>query len=218
MRHLTLSTYVWKKLRCSTALTALLLLTTAGTLQAEPLEYRHYYPRQTEHEFFRIRPLLSYESSETGQISNVGLQWGGMPGQSVAVVTSLSFFQASDRWGGSNISFTNFDTALRIGRFDDFSLYGEIGVALDELVFDEEETEEYDAFGNHYHSSGPIDWFAGVGGGIQLAFLQINAFARYRYLRSLEQEYYREPLWQQGYLPNPDPHQWFAGVELSFRF
>lgn len=218
MRNFILSASICKKLSCSAVMTTMLFLIPATTLQAQPLDYQHYYPRQTESQRWSVRPLLAFESSEAGQISSVGLQWGGLPGQSVAVVTSFSFYRANQEWGGSDIGFTNFDTSLRLGRFDDFSLYGEIGIALDELAFDEEETDYYDNFGYRHRSSGPIDWFAGLGGGFQLEFLQIHAFARYRYLRSLEQQYYREPLWQQGYLPNPEPYQWFAGVELSFRF
>ncbi|WP_333796600.1 hypothetical protein [Rheinheimera sp.] len=218
MQNHILTASFCKKYSGSQLLAVILFLLTAGTVQAQPLEYRHYYPRQAEPEFWSVRPLLAVESSDSGRISSVGLQWGGLPGQSVAVVTSLSFYHAKEQWGGSDIGFTNFDTSLRLGRFDDFSLYAEVGVALDELVFDEEETEYYDNFGYRHRHQGPIDWFAGVGGGLQLDFIQINAFARYRYLRSLEQQYYREPLWQQGYLPNPEPYQWFAGIELSFRF
>lgn len=219
MRNFFWPPEVLKNVWCCLCYCVALMLFTAPSLQAQPLDYiQHYHQRHADDRLFVIRPLLAYESSETGQISSVGLQWGGAPGQSMALVTSLSFYRANERFGGDNISFTNLDTSLRLGRFDDFSLYGEIGVALDELAFDEEETEYYDHYGYRHRSSGPIDWFAGFGGGLQLDFLQLNAFARYRYLRSLEQQYYHEPLWQQGYLPMPEPHQWFAGIELSFRF
>lgn len=195
------------------------LLLISPISNAEPLDYiQHYHDNSSYNSGFSFRPLVAYESSDIGQISSLGLQWGGGAGDYLAVVTSLSSFQAKQKFGGDDISFINLDTSLRLGRFDDVSLYGEIGVALDELVFDEEEEEYYDSYGYRHRSAGPIDWFAGIGAGLQLDFLQINAFARYRYLRSMEQEYYHSPLWQLGYLPTPDPHQWFAGVELSIRF
>jgi hypothetical protein len=195
------------------------LLFLSPMLAAEPLDYiQHYHDNSSYDGGFSFRPLLAYESSDTGQITSLGMQWGGGAGDYLALVTSLSNFQAKQKFGGDDISFSNFDTSLRLGYFDDVSLYAEVGVALDELVFDEEEKDYYDRYGFHHSHSGPIDWFAGVGGGLQLDFLQINAFARYRYLRSLEQEFYSSVLWQQGYLPMPSPHQWFAGVELSIRF
>ena len=195
------------------------LLFLSFMLNAEPYNYiQHYHDNSSYDGGFSFRPLLAYESSDTGQITSLGLQWGGGAGDYLALLTSLSTFQAKQKLGGDNIGFSNLDTSLRLGRFDDVSLYGEIGVALDELVFDEEEEVYYDSYGDRHQSSGPIDWFAGVGAGLQLDFLHISAFARYRYLRSLEQEYHSSVLWQQGYLPMPSPHQWFAGVELSIRF
>lgn len=189
-------------------------MSNAGSLDYIP----HYHDNSSYDGGFSFRPLLAYESSDTGQITSLGMQWGGGSGDYLALVTSLSTFQAKQQFGGDNIGFSNLDTSLRLGRFDDVSLYAEIGVALDELVFDEEEEVYYDSYGDRHRHSGPIDWFAGVGAGLQLDFIQINAFARYRYLRSLEQEYYDSTLWRQGVLPMPDPHQWFAGVELSIRF
>lgn len=195
------------------------LLFLSPILAAEPLDYiQHYHDNSSYEDGFSFRPLLAYESSDTGQITSLGLQWGGGAGDYLALVTSFSTFQAKQQFGGGDISFSNLDTSLRLGRFDDVSLYAEIGVALDELVFDEEEEVYYDSYGERHRHAGPIDWFAGVGGGLQLDFLQINAFARYRYLRSLEQEFYSSVWWQRGYLPMPEPHQWFAGVELSIRF
>jgi hypothetical protein len=89
-------------------------------------------------------------------------------------------------------------------------------VALDELVFDEEDQDYYDRWGGHYEKMGPIDWFAGVGAGIELNNLSLRAFGRYRYLRSYEQGYLAalDP-WVHG---QPDDGQWFAGAELSLRF
>lgn len=174
------------------------------------------YP--TEHTVSWVAPYLSYEANETGQITTLGAIF--QPDTHFQLAMGLaSYFSDEHPYAGSSqadISFLNLDTSIRFGTFDKFSIYGEVGIALDELIFDEEEHDYYDRWGGHYEKMGPIDWFAGVGAGIELDNLSIRAYSRYRYLRSYEQEYLavRDP-WIDG---QPADGQWFTGVEVSLRF
>ena len=164
-----------------------------------------------------IMPTVSYESNALGHLTNVGLIWttdAGRP-QFYQLLTNFSIYQSDDRLL-PNAGFTNFDTSLRVGRFDDISVYGELGIALDELAFDSEIAEYYDQHGRYYRENDKVDWFVGAGAGLTLDWLQINAYGRYRYLQSLQQAYLQDPF---GTLtPIPDAYQWFAGVELVVRF
>ncbi|WP_348732839.1 hypothetical protein [Rheinheimera texasensis] len=165
-----------------------------------------------------VAPYLSYEANDKGQISTLGVVF--QPDAHFQLAVGLASYY-SDKYQATasyqpELEFLNLDTSVRFGTFDKISLYGEVGVALDELIFDEEEHDYYDRWGGHYEKMGPIDWFAGVGAGIELNNLSLRAFGRYRYLRSYEQEYLAalDP-WVHG---QPEDGQWFAGVELSLRF
>ncbi len=165
-----------------------------------------------------VSPYLSYEANDRGQITTLGAVF--QPDAHFQLAVGLASYY-SDKYPQHGlyqpeIEFLNLDTSVRFGTFDKISLYGEVGVALDELIFDEEEHDYYDRWGGHYEKMGPIDWFAGVGAGIELNNLSLRAFGRYRYLRSYEQEYLAalDP-WVHG---QPEDGQWFAGVELSLRF
>lgn len=165
-----------------------------------------------------LSPYVSYEANDLGQITTLGglLQTGRHFQLAIGVATYQSDDNGQPHGFAPELDFVNLDTSVRVGVFDNISLYGEVGLALDELIFDEEEQDYYDRWGGHYERMGPIDWFAGVGAGLELNNLSIKAFGRYRYLRSYEQEYLA------GYVPGsasaPDDTQWFAGVELSLRF
>jgi hypothetical protein len=165
-----------------------------------------------------VSPYLSYEANDKGQITTLGAVF--QPDAHFQLAIGLASYY-SDKLPPTasyrpELEFLNLDTSVRFGTFDRISLYGEVGVALDELIFDEEEHDYYDRWGGHYEKMGPIDWFAGVGAGIELNNLSLRAFGRYRYLRSYEQEYLAalDP-WVHG---QPEDGQWFAGVELSLRF
>ncbi|ALZ75134.1 hypothetical protein [Rheinheimera sp. F8] len=165
-----------------------------------------------------LSPYVSYEANDLGQITTLGglFQTGRHFQLAVGVATYQSDNNGQHNGYQPELDFVNLDTSVRVGVFDNISLYGEVGLALDELIFDEEEEDYYDRWGGHYEKMGPIDWFAGVGAGIELNNLSLRAFGRYRYLRSYEQEYLAalDP-WVHG---QPDDGQWFAGVELSLRF
>lgn len=165
-----------------------------------------------------VSPYLSYEANDKGKITTLGAVFQTDAHFQLAVGLASYYSDDYPKSGlyQPEIQFMNLDTSVRVGTFDKFSLYGEVGIALDELFFDEEEEDYYDRWGGHYEKMGPIDWFAGVGAGIELNNLSLRAFGRYRYLRSYEQEYLAalDP-WVHG---QPDDGQWFAGVELSLRF
>lgn len=165
-----------------------------------------------------VSPYLSYEANAKGQITTLGAVFQSDAHFQLAVGLASYYSDKYPQYGmyQPEIEFLNLDTSVRFGVFDKISLYGEVGVALDELIFDEEEHDYYDRWGGHYEKMGPIDWFAGIGAGIELNNLSLRAFGRYRYLRSYEQEYLAalDP-WVHG---QPEDGQWFAGVELSLRF
>lgn len=165
-----------------------------------------------------IAPVAAYERSEQGQISSVGLMFGEGHLRLVTAVARYTGTESGRRSFSRDIDFTNFDTSLRLGVFDELSLYAEAGLALDELIADEEGKDYYDAAGNRVNRPGPLDWFAGVGAGIEQRHWSVLAFGRYRYLRSYEQEYlYLYPYHLQRF-EKPEPHQWFVGIEVSLRF
>ncbi|MBU2427402.1 MAG: hypothetical protein KKA56_11030 [Gammaproteobacteria bacterium] len=190
------------------------LLFVSPTLWAD-----QYYQKQ-----LTLTPILGYEANALGNITTLGLKFGG-DAQSmnhVELVTNLSFFTPSSQFR-PDTNFTNFETSVRFGVFDQINFYGELGVALDELFVDGIKNDFY--FGDDYEheyeydyrrdSSRP-DWFVGVGGGWRLDWLTVNVYARYRYLESLQEEYLRDNY--DRYLVIPDRYQWFTGVELSIRF
>jgi hypothetical protein len=198
--------------RCSTFVFSVIALSVSTGLQAQTLVYLD------EPDVGWVSPYLSYEANAKGQITTLGAVF--QPDAHFQLALGLASYY-SDKYPQhglyqAEIEFLNLDTSVRFGTFDKVSLYGEVGVALDELLFDEEERDYYDRWGGHYEKMGPVDWFAGVGAGIELNNLSLRAFGRYRYLRSYEQEYLAalDP-WVHG---QPADGQWFAGVELSLRF
>lgn len=198
--------------RRSVLFSSLILLSFPALLQAQTVIYID------EPDVGWVSPYVSYEANKLGQITTVGAVFQTDAHFQLAVGLASYYSDKSAQYGFNQpeISFLNLDTSVRFGTFDKISLYGEVGLAFDELVFDEEEEDYYDRWGGHYEKMGPIDWFAGVGAGIELNNLSLRAFGRYRYLRSYEQEYLAalDP-WVHG---QPDDGQWFAGVELSLRF
>lgn len=197
---------------CFALLTSLSVLSLPSALQAQTVIYLD------EPDVGWVSPYLSYEANDKGKITTLGAVFQTDAHFQLAVGLASYYSDDYPKSGlyQPEIQFMNLDTSVRVGTFDKFSLYGEVGIALDELFFDEEEEDYYDRWGGHYEKMGPIDWFAGVGAGIELNNLSLRAFGRYRYLRSYEQEYLAalDP-WVHG---QPDDGQWFAGVELSLRF
>ena len=164
---------------------------------------------------WQLTPTLSYEANSLGTFTNLGLKWGGnsRPGSHIELVGNVSFYTDKKRYS-DDVAFTNFDTSIRFGVFDRFNLYGELGIALDEL-FTDGHSYNHDYEDDYRNSSRP-DWFAGVGAGWQINWLTVNVYARYRYLESLEEQYPWS--YSNRYEPVPDRYQWFSGVELSVHF
>lgn len=170
---------------------------------------------------WQLTPTLSYEANSVGSFTNIGLKWGGNAhsGSHIELVSNLSFFNDDSPYN-RDISFTNFDASVRFGVFDRLNIYGELGIALDELFTDDNDDDYYnDYWGGYddpYHKSSRPDWFAGVGAGWHMDWLTVNFYARYRYLESLEEQYLLNYFTRNEKLP--DRYQWFTGVELSINF
>lgn len=189
-----------------------------GFCSSAAMAQQHYIVSEFDTSSIGIAPFAAYERSSQGQITSVGAIFGEGNIRFVAAVANYTGIENSQRDFSRDIEFTNFDTSLRVGVFNELTVYGEVGLALDELIADEEREEYYDYDGYRINKPGPLDWFAGVGAGIERRNWSLLAFGRYRYLRSYEQEYlYNYPYYLQRF-EKPEPHQWFVGVEISLRF
>lgn len=146
--------------RSAFALTVI-ALSVSTKLQAQTLVYID------EPDVGWVSPYLSYEANDKGQITTLGAVF--QPDAHFQLAVGLASYYSDKYPPGSTyrpeLEFLNLDTSVRFGTFDRISLYGEVGVALDELIFDEEERDYYDRWGGHYEKMGPVDWFAGVGAG-----------------------------------------------------
>ena len=107
--------------------------------------------------------------------------------------------------------------------YDAFEKFLGRSIAIDELFVDGRTNYYYDDdyyddyyYNDDYRDSSRPDWFVGVGAGWQLDWLNVNLYARYRYLESLEEQFLQHNF--DPYQPIPNRYQWFTGLELSVHF
>jgi hypothetical protein len=93
------------------------------------------------------------------------------------------------------------EASARIGYFSNLSIYGEVGIDLTELLFHDLRYDHHDDYYNEYHDD--IDAYVGIGAGIKLGALRIEAFSR---LREIDSRY-----WEAR-----SSH--FTGVQFSLNF
>lgn len=162
-------------------------------------------------------PFVSYGVSDQGSITNVGSVFGD---DFIRVAAAVSYYQGNyiDKFGPNrDLDFTNFDVSLRFGKFSDLSLYGEIGVALDEVLADNDDDDNYYSPQKDNDSDIP-DVFIGLAGGFEQKAWSLSAFGQYRYLPSFEDEYLRLTAANPNPVADADVHQMFAGIEFALRF
>lgn len=91
--------------------------------------------------------------------------------------------------------------SIKVGLFSNISVYGEAGIDLSELLFDDYRHDHHDYYHAHYNDD--IDAYLGFGAGVQLGILKVEAFSRVREIDSLYWEAQSES---------------FSGVQFSLNF
>jgi len=160
--------------------------------------------------------FVKNESHNENSISSIGLEipFGDPNSNFGAYMTSaIGYGDITDKTGDNN-NYLTWDTGLKFGYFSDISIYGEVGLDLFELIWDdlndkdEDETtyyyenEEYDYFDTERHDNN-LDGYIGFGIGLDLKPLKIDIFTRLRQI---------------------DGHNWeakehlYSGLQLSISF
>ncbi|WP_091989267.1 hypothetical protein [Pseudoalteromonas denitrificans] len=104
------------------------------------------------------------------------------------VTSALGYAEVTDKTNHQN-NFLTLDTGLKFGYFSDISIYGEVGIDLFDTflngeVFDsEKDDDEYDYHNTKSHDS-DVDGYIGVGIGIDLKPIKVEAFTRIRQIDS----------------------------------
>lgn len=163
-------------------------------------------------------PYVAYGQSKQGSLTTVGLVLGD---DAVRFASGVAFFDGSRipmTTATRSLDFTNLDVSVRFGRFDEFSFYGEVGLALDELLMDNLKHHDDTSYGQQDDTSNLPDPFVGIAAGFDQQHWSLTAFGQYRYLPSYQDEWQRMSYASREPLGNADVHQWFAGVEFSLRF
>ena len=163
-------------------------------------------------------PFVSFAVSDQGSITNVGSVFGD---DFIRVAAAVSYYQGNyvDDFGPNrDLDFTNLDVSLRFGKFSDVSLYGEIGVALDEVLADNDDDDDNYYSSQQDNDSDVPDVFIGIAGGLEQKSWSLTAFGQYRFLPSFEDEYLRLTAANPNPVADADVHQMFAGVEFALRF
>lgn len=162
-------------------------------------------------------PFVSFAVSDQGSITNVGSVFGD---DFIRVAAAVSYYQGNfvDEFGPNrDLDFTNLDVSLRFGKFSDVSLYAEVGVALDEVLADNDDDDNYYSPQQHNDSDIP-DVFIGINGGFEQKAWSLTAFGQYRFLPSFEDEYLQLTAANPNPVADADVHQMFAGIEFALRF
>ena len=163
-------------------------------------------------------PFVSFAVSDQGSITNVGSVFGD---EYIRVAAAFSYYQGNfvDDFGPNrDLDFTNLDVSLRFGQFSAVSLYGEIGIALDEVLADNDDDDDNYYSSQQDNDSDFPDLFVGIAGGFERKFWSLTAFGQYRFLPSFEDEYRQLTAANPNPVADADVHQMFAGIEFALRF
>ncbi len=163
-------------------------------------------------------PFVSFAVSDQGSITNVGSVFGD---EYIRVAAAFSYYQGNfvDDFGPNrDLDFTNLDVSLRFGQFSAVSLYGEIGIALDEVLADNDDDDDNYYSSQQDNDSDFPDLFVGIAGGVERKSWSLTAFGQYRFLPSFEDEYRQLTAANPNPVADADVHQMFAGIEFALRF
>ena len=155
------------------------------------------------HDYSGPRFFFSHESSGEDTITSIGTgitivnsesNLGFQLNTSIANAEVLSddgYIEDYFAWEGS----------VKVGLFSNISIYGEAGIDLSELLFDDYRHDRHDYYYTRY--SDDIDAYLGFGAGVQLGPLKVEAYSRVREIDSLYWEAQSEN---------------FSGVQFSLNF
>lgn len=146
-----------------------------------------------------ISLFASTESNSTDIIDSIGVgvitRYGSGP---LATQLTMSISSAEVlTTGGYFIDYTAWEASAKFGIFSEFFVYGEIGIDLGELFFDDLRYE------NNNTTYNKIDTYIGIGGGFNLESIRVDFFSR---IRNIDGEY-----WQAQ-------NDTFGGVQVSINF
>ena len=164
----------------------------------------------------QTRVYLTTESHNQQTISGLGVQYIALAPRSelgVGLFSSLNHAKINDQQGDTQ-QFAQWEIGGKLGYFDVFELYAEIGMDMSEgmgnlayvSLFGQDAYDEHNSFEQDRHDDLPfnVDGFVGIGTGISInQFITIGAFARYRQIDSEH--------WQSD-------NQLYGGLSLSVVF
>ena len=164
----------------------------------------------------QTRVYLTTERHNQQTISGLGVQFIALAPRSefgIGMFSSLNHVKTLDLQGDIQ-QFAQWEIGGKLGYFDFFELYAEIGMDMSEgmgnlayvSLFERDEYDESNSFEQDKHDDLPfnVDAFIGVGTGINInQFITVGAFARYRQIDSEH--------WQSN-------NQLYGGLSLSVVF
>ena len=145
----------------------------------------------------QTRVYLTTESRNQQTISGLGVQFIVLAPRSelgIGIFSSLNHAKIYDQQGDIQ-QFAQWGVGGKLGYFDFFELYTEIGIDMSEgmgnlayvSLFERDEYDEFNSFEQDKNDDLPfnVDAFIGVGTGINInQFITVGAFARYRQIDS----------------------------------
>ncbi len=149
---------------------------------------------------------LSKEWSDIGQISSLdfNLRLNDSSKVGFELGTGLAFASITERDGFVE-DYLAWQGSVKFGYYSDVSVYGELGLDLGEALLTSwipDDCNDSDRYTDDDHCN-DVDGFIGFGAGFHHEHLDVNFFARYRWMNGLFLE---------------DTSDIFTGVELSIRF
>ena len=153
--------------------------------------------------------FYTYESNGDDYIAGIGagitfVDEGSKLG--FGFTTSLNNAEVRTEYGYIE-DYVSWEGAIKFGYFSNVSVYGEVGVDLAELLFHDLRYDDHDHDHHHhdddYHYDDHIDGYVGVGAGIKLGGLKVEAFSR---LREVDSKYWEAE------------SDVFTGVQFSLNF
>lgn len=166
-------------------------------------------------------PSLFYKTESYGKnkISSVGtsiLITGNESSLGLALNTSVGAAEVYDDYGYLQ-EYLAWEGGIKVGYFSKVFFYAEAGVDLGELIFDDRDEDEHFYFEDEHHhynddyydyvssynDDNHVDAYVGVGAGINLGRLQIEAFSRVRNIDGID--------WDA-------PQHTYSGVQFSLKF
>ena len=146
-----------------------------------------YADHLNESEDASVRLFTTYEANGSDYIQGIGIGFANInPDTKLGFEFSTSFNNAEVRATDGYIeNYFAWQGAARFGLFSNLSIYAELGVDLTELLFHDLRYDYHDGYYDEFRDD--IDAFVGVGAGLKVGPLKIEAFSR---LREIDSRYW----------------------------